>query len=402
MRLRRVGIGAAVLALTLGAAACGSSSKTADSSNSSSTSSSSSSSVESSSSSAPDSSAMGSSGMGSSAMSSSAVDSASSGSSAGGDTSGSSGATDATAVTVPAGGKSIKSIKIGFAQRTANAPYYVAMQKKAEELASTAGFSLLFQSANGDPVTQIDQVNTLISQGVDVLIVNAVSAGTEKPQMTAAAGKKPLLFIDTSIPDVGFTTVQSDNEKIGHDSGMLMAKRIGTGKSVKVAILNGGPTDVDVGPARRNGFLSGLKDGGVTADIVGDTEADYAQDKAVQATEDMLTANPGIDVIFGYNDAMALGALSVLKTKNNTHALVAGVDGQKEALAAISSGGCTGQYVSTGLNSPSLATVAAVQAAIDVATGTKKTTDFAKTSYTTAARINCDNVAKYYDPKSVF
>ncbi len=385
MKLRRLGIGAALLALTLGIAGC-SSSTNATSSNSSPSNSSSSSSPSGSSSDTAAASSV-----------SSSPDSAS-GSSSGAAASGS----DATGVTAPTGGKPIKTIKIGFAQRTANAPYYVAMQKKAEQLAASQGFTLLFQSANGDPVTQIDQVNTLISQGVDALIVNAVSAGTEKQQMIAAAGKKPLLFIDTSIPGVGFTTVQSDNEKIGADSGMLLAKRLGSGKTVKVAVLNGGPTDVDVGPARRKGFLEGLKQGGVTADIVADTEADYAQDKAVQATEDMLTAHPDIDVIFGYNDAMALGALSVLKAKNNTHVLVAGVDGQKEALAAIKSGGCSGQYVATGLNSPSLATVAAVQAAIDVATGAKKTSDFPKTSYTTAAGISCANVDQYYDANSVF
>ncbi len=383
MKLRRTGTGAALLVLTLAIAGCSSSSNATSSNSSTSTSSS----ASSTSASSPD------------TVAASSVPS--SPGSAGGNSSGAAASgSDATGVTAPAGGKPIKTIKIGFAQRTANAPYYVAMQKKAQQLAASQGFTLLFQSANGDPVTQIDQVNTLISQGVDALIVNAVSAGTEKQQMIAAAGKKPLLY--TSIPEVGFTTVQSDNEKIGADSGLLLAKRIGSGKTVKVAILNGGPTDVDVGPARRKGFLEGLKQGGVTADIVADTEADYAQDKAVQATEDMLTAHPDIDVIFGYNDAMALGALSVLKAKNNTHVLVAGVDGQKEALAAIKAGGCKGQYVSTGLNSPSLATVAAVQAAIDVATGAKKTSDFPKTSYTTAAGISCANVDQYYNANSVF
>jgi len=190
-------------------------------------------------------------------------------------------------------------------------------------VAKEKGFKLLFQSANGDPVSQIDQVNTMLSQGVDALIVNAVSADTEKTQMTTAAGRVPLLFIDTPIPDVGFTTVQSDNATIGKDAGALMAERIGAGKTVKVAILNGGPTDVEVGPARRKGFLAGLESKGVKYQIVAEATASYAQDKAVPATEDMLSAHPDIDVIFGYNDAMALGALSVLKSKANTKALVA-------------------------------------------------------------------------------
>jgi len=301
-----------------------------------------------------------------------------------------------------AAGKSVKELTIGFAQRTADAPYYVAMQKQAEKLAKEKGFKLLFQSGNGDPVQQLDQVQTMLSQNVDVLIVNAISADTEKSQMTAAAGKKPLLFIDTPIAGVGFTTVQSDNTKIGQDSGQLMAKRIGSGKTIKLAILNGGPTDVEVGPARRQGFLDGLKAGGVNYDIVGEANAGYAQDQAVGRTEDLLAAHPDIDVIFGYNDGMSLGALTVLKNKKNTKVLVGGVDGQKEALAAIKDGGCQGQYVSTGLNSPSLAAQDAVDIAIAVGTGEKKTTDYPKTKFTKADGIDCNNVKDYYDPSSTF
>ena len=305
-------------------------------------------------------------------------------------------------VTASAGHKGVTSLTIGFAQRTSNAPYYVAMQKEAQRLATEQHFKLLFQSAGGDPVQQINQVQTMQSQGVDVLIVNAASAGTEKVQMTAAAKQKPLLFIDTPIPGVGFTTVQSDNLTIGHEAGSLLAQRLGRGKTVKIAILNGGPADVDVGPVRRKGFLTGLKDGGVTYQIVAEANANYTQDQAVAQTEDMLAAHRDIDVIFGYNDAMALGALTVLKNKSNRHVLVAGVDGQKQALAMIKNGGCGGQYVSTGLNSPTLAARDAIQTAIEVGTGQKKVSAFPKVTYTKAVGIDCHNVGKYYAPNSAF
>lgn len=298
--------------------------------------------------------------------------------------------------------KDVKALTIGFAQRVSDAPYYVAMQKETQRLAKEKGFKLLFQSGGGDPVQQINQVQTMISQGADVLMVNAISAGTEKTQMTTAAKQKPLLFIDTPIAGVGFTAVQSDNAAIGRDSGALMARRIGKGKTVKLAILNGGPTDVEVGPARRQGFLDGLKQGGVNYKIVAEATADYTQDEAVGRTEDMLAAHPDIDVVFGYNDAMSLGALTVLKNKKNNHVLVGGVDGQKEALAAIKNGGCNGQFVSTGLNSPTLAARDAVEVAIEVGTGQKKATDYPKIKYIQGAGIDCNNVAKYFDPNSAF
>ena len=298
--------------------------------------------------------------------------------------------------------KDVKQVKIGFAQQTLTAPYYVAMQKEAQQVAAGKGFQLTFQAANGDPVQQINQVQDMVSQGVDVIVVNAVSPGTERAQLAAIAAKKPLMFIDTSIPNVGFTTVQSDNAKIGEDSGKLMAERLGKGKSIKLAILNGGPRDEIVGPDRRKGFLAGLTAGGLKYTIVGEAAANYAQGEAVTATEDLLSAHPDIDVIFGYNDSMALGALQTLRTKHNTKVLLSGVDGQKQALAAIKRGGCSGQYVSTGLNSPSIAARESFEIALAVATGSTQPNSFPKVKYTKAVGIGCKNIDQYYKPDSVF
>lgn len=297
--------------------------------------------------------------------------------------------------------KDVKDVKIGFAQQTLTAPYYVAMEREAKRLAKEKGYELIFQAANDDPVTQVNQVQTMVSQGADVIIVNAVSPKTEKAQIEAVSKQTPVMFVDTPIPNVGFTTVQSDNVTIGKEAGKLMAKRVGKGKKIKLAVLNGGATDEVVGPERRKGYLQGLKAGGVEYEIVGDQAANYTQDDAVTATEDLLSANPDIDVIFGYNDSMALGALKTLRAKKNTHVLISGIDGQKEGLAEINKG-CDSQYVSTGLNSPVLAARDSFEAAVAVATGKKDTKDFEKVSFTKAVGVGCENVKEYYDPKSVF
>jgi ABC-type sugar transport system substrate-binding protein len=315
------------------------------------------------------------------------------------DTSGSSGGS----ASASADGKQLSDVTIGFAQRQLDAPYYSAMVKQAQAIAKEKGFKLLVQNANGDPVTQINQINTMVSQGVDLLVVDAVSPQAEKSQLAQVAKQTPLMFIDTGIEGVGFTSVQSDNVKIGTESGKLLASRIGSGKSVNVAILNGGPTDEIVGPDRQKGILDGLKEGGVTANVVASSSGVYAKDKAVPATEDMLSAHPDINVVIGLNDAMALGALDVLRQQGRNDVLVAAsADGQKEALEEIKTGGCTGQYVSTGLNSPKLATDEVMQIAEQVTTGKKKTSDFPANSYTKVAGIGCDNVNDYYDPNSVF
>ena len=82
--------------------------------------------------------------------------------------------------------------------------------------------------------------------------------------------------------------------------------------------------------------------------------------------------------------------------------VAASADGQKEALALIKEGGCDGKYISTGLNSPSLAAEQALQIAVDIATGAKKPADYPPESFTKAVGIGCENIDEYYDPNSVF
>ncbi len=307
----------------------------------------------------------------------------------------------------PHGVKSdVKEVTVGFAQQQLQAPYFAAMQVRAEEIAAEQGFTLVFQSANKDPVVQMNQMQAMISQGVDVLIVNATSVRGQVEMMTQIASQVPVIYIDTSVPGTGMTSVQSDNLAIGEKSGELTAKRfLDQGKQeIRMVILTGPATDEYVGPSRRQGFLNGLDKGGLKYTIKAEQSGDYQQDKGQVAAENMLAGNPEVDLVLGLNDSMALGAYNVVNGKSqyeNVH-VAASADGQKEALALIKSGGCDGRYISTGLNSPDLAAEDALKIAVEVATGAKTPQDYPEESFTLAVGIGCDNVDEYYDPKSVF
>jgi ribose transport system substrate-binding protein len=300
----------------------------------------------------------------------------------------------------------VKNVVVGFAQQQLQAPYFAAMQVQAQQIAKEQGFKLLFQAANKDPVIQMNQMQAMIAQGANVLVVNATSVKGQKEMMTQIGSIIPVTYIDTSVPGTGMTSVQSDNLTIGRLSGKLTAKRfLDMGKkSITMVILTGPATDEFVGPNRRQGFLDGLKEGGVQFDIKAEQAGDYAQDKGQVAAENMLAGNPDIDLILGLNDSMALGAYNVINGKDqykNVY-VAASADGQKEALALIKQGGCTGRYISTGLNSPSLAAEEALKISVAVATGAKKPADYPKESFTKAVGIGCDNIGDYYDPNSVF
>lgn len=300
----------------------------------------------------------------------------------------------------------VRDVVVGFAQQQLQAPYFSAMQVEAEEIAKRQGFTLLFQSANKDPVIQMNQMQAMLAQGADVLIVNATSVKGQKEMMTQIASQVPVTYIDTSVPGTGMTSVQSDNLTIGRKSGEITAKRfLDQGKSsIKMVILTGPATDEFVGPNRRGGFLDGLKQGGLAYDILAEQPGDYQQDKGQIGAENMLAAHPDVDLILGLNDSMALGAYNVIKNKpayQNVY-VAASADGQKEALALIKEGGCEGRYISTGLNSPSLAAEEAIKISIEVATGAKKPSEYPKESFTEAVGIGCENIDQYYNPNSIF
>jgi len=112
----------------------------------------------------------------------------------------------------PANGtkSNIQDVVVGFAQQQLQAPYFAAMQVRAEQIAKEQGFKLLFQSANKDPVIQMNQMQAMISQGSDALVVNATSVKGQKPMMIQIGSEIPVIYIDTSVPGTGTTSVQSD------------------------------------------------------------------------------------------------------------------------------------------------------------------------------------------------
>jgi ribose transport system substrate-binding protein len=325
---------------------------------------------------------------------------------------GASACTTGGAPAAPNSGGSGKKLVIGFLQRQLDAPYYKAMESDAQAYAKAHGFSVTFENANSDAVTQMNQASDLVGKGVNALVIDAVDPAAEKTYLTRIAHEVPVVFEDTGIDGVGVSAVTSNNYNNGLQAGKMTGQRLiadghKKGSTVTTLVLNGGPTDAVVGPDRQSGFLAGLKADGLSYKVEASTSATYTEDQAVPATQDMLAAHPKPDLILALNDSMALGALKVLNDRHDTGTLVAAPsDGQKQALQLMMpppvGQGCKGQYVATGLNSPSLATTGGLKIAWGVASGKVKASSVKKSQYTKSTGIDCQNVKQFYDPKSIF
>lgn len=255
-------------------------------------------------------------------------------------------------------------LKIGFSQATQQSPFYVSLSEAAKAEASVQGDELLHVDANGDVTKQNNDVQDLITRGINVLIINPVDPQGIAPALAAAeaAGIK-VITVDRPIETGAESFVGRDNEAMGEVVGEALLETLGSagGKVIEIQGDAGGA----VARQRSDGFHAAVG-GAPNIEIVKGPYANYIRSEAITAMQDLLQSNPDVKAVYAHNDDMALGALQVLKENNRTDVKVFGVDGLMEAVKEIAGGE---QFVATASNDPETEGKYAVETATRVAHG---------------------------------
>ena len=88
---------------------------------------------------------------------------------------------------------------------------------------------------------------------------------------------------------------------------------------------------------RLEGFLAALEDS--NWDIVSTQQADWVRDKGQSTAETILQANPELNLIYGQNDEMALGAYQAVADRGMADQVtVVGLDGVRAAVRSVMDG----------------------------------------------------------------
>jgi ABC-type sugar transport system substrate-binding protein len=90
---------------------------------------------------------------------------------------------------------------------------------------------------------------------------------------------------------------------------------------------------------RANGFIDGFKSVYPDAEIVAEQNAEVSMEKGMSIMENIIQANPDVNVVFGINDPCALGAASAVEAAGLNDVIVSGFDGAQDAKTAIKKGG---------------------------------------------------------------
>ncbi|WPB88362.1 substrate-binding domain-containing protein [Streptomyces malaysiensis] len=277
-------------------------------------------------------------------------------------------------------------LTIGFSQATQQSPFYVQLRQGARKAAEKAGAKLYFADAGGDVTKQNNDIQDLITRGVDVLMVNPVDPKGVKAGLAAAkSAGVSVVTVDRPVPSGAAAHVGRDNTAMGQLVGERIAKELGPkgGKIIEIKGDAGGAVARD----RSAGFHKAVA-ANKKIRVVSGPYCDYIRSKAVTAMQDLLQTNPDVKAVYAHNDDMALGALQVLKENGRSDVKVAGVDGLMEAVKAIDQ---HGPYSATALNDPISLGRTAVKTAEDVADGKK----VAASIDAGTALVDRDNAHKY-------
>ncbi len=228
------------------------------------------------------------------------------------------------------GGK--RQFLVAFSQANNAEPYRAAQNALMEKLwAEHADVKLVISDAQQDNSKQVAQVETFIRQKPDLLIV----APNERAALTAVMGQAkeagiPVICLERDILQPNYTTyIHSDNLAIGRLAGQFIVDQLTKkyGKPAGRIVAMRGLLGVE-GEINRDKGAREILDKYPEIRTVADPVADWIQSKAKDRMTEVLRAQPRIDVVYGHNDPMAVGAYLAAKELGREKEMIfVGVDG---------------------------------------------------------------------------
>jgi ribose transport system substrate-binding protein len=236
--------------------------------------------------------------------------------------------------------------KVAFVMKTLNHPFFLDMQRGAQEAATREGIQLVVQAAEReiDVEKQMQIIENLLQTAIRVLIVTP-SGSREIASAIAKANRAsvPVVVVDTRVDPRAAADnklqmasfIGSDNYEGGRLAGEYLAKS--TGGKARVAVLEGIPGH-ETGDSRLRGFREALQQHpGMT--IMASQPANWERDLGFTVFQNMLQAHRDIDALFACSDLMALGAVEAIAAAGRSGSIrVIGFDALDDARKMIEAG----------------------------------------------------------------
>ncbi|HPY95340.1 MAG TPA: substrate-binding domain-containing protein [Clostridia bacterium] len=215
------------------------------------------------------------------------------------------------------------------------------LSKGYRDAAAAAGVEVLTANTNNDQATEVELINTYLTQGVKGIAIAPLSKDASVAALRAADAqgmKVTLTNIDLNDAEFivgGFSSNDKINCRLVGANAAEIIKAKFPDKKVKIAIVQFRALLPDQSTARVEGYFEALDEAQVDYEIVADQDA-WMQDTALAAADAIITANPELDVIIAVNDGGTIGsAQAVVNAGKQEQILVFGHDGSEQIASMI-------------------------------------------------------------------
>jgi ribose transport system substrate-binding protein len=228
---------------------------------------------------------------------------------------------------------------IGFSQATQNHPFRVAMTKGNQNWAKAHGIKMVVTDAQDNPAKQVADIQSLMSQGIKVIMVSPDQAEPLTPiiKLALKQGVK-ILTLDRSVNTPVTEHIGGDNPAIAKEAADYLGDELGgKGDVVEIQGTAGASATID----RHNGFKAEIKAKYPGIKIIASQYADYLRQPAQKYMDDVLQrfSKGKIQGIYAHNDEMALGAIQALEQAGRLKEVkVISIDGENEGIQAVKDG----------------------------------------------------------------
>jgi ABC-type sugar transport system substrate-binding protein/DNA-binding response OmpR family regulator len=186
---------------------------------------------------------------------------------------------------------------------------------------------LRFATAYDSDERQIQQIDSLVGTGIDLLIVAPNQVSTISPAIDRAYDKGiPVIVFERKTNTKKYTAYMgADNYEMGHLMGEYVATRLNErGRIIEVMGLKGSSPAIE----RHNGFREAIAQH-PDIQVVATLQGDWTEPTAYNTVKQWLDKNKGekVDLVFGMNDRTAMGARKAFKEAGAVLPLFCGIDG---------------------------------------------------------------------------
>lgn len=249
------------------------------------------------------------------------------------------------------GGGGGEKLAVTLITKTATNPFFIAMQKGAEEAgkANNVDITTAAGKEDGDEATQIQAIEAAMARGDDGILITPATEGVNPAMQQAKDAGLYVIALDTppTDPAAADITFATDNFKAGELIGKWAAGTL-AGKKANIALLdlfNDKIASVDYN--RDQGFLTGMGidtkdakkngDEDKTGKYTGGKGGEYQifcneptngqQDKGKTAMETCLNQSKDINLVYSINEPAGVGASEALADAGLKDVTVVSVDG---------------------------------------------------------------------------